>query len=168
MLVIMCGYSGGGKSTVGKMLAESLGWQFYDIDDTIPRSWHDRNAKGTGVTLTEIDGFFHNVFLPDVQKLSQIGSVIAVFAFAKADYAEKIRDVFPDTLILELKASLETHLDRVKNRQGFKVHSDIITTAYNDPDTFVSIEGASIINANRPLVEVFDDCLSQIRDPQNH
>ncbi|MGH1397389.1 MAG: shikimate kinase, partial [Trichormus sp.] len=33
MIVLIMGVSGSGKTTIGKLLAESLGWQFQDADD---------------------------------------------------------------------------------------------------------------------------------------
>jgi gluconokinase len=33
MIVVLMGVSGSGKTTVGKILANQLGWKFYDADD---------------------------------------------------------------------------------------------------------------------------------------
>ncbi len=44
--VIMIGMPGSGKSTIGKDLANQIGWQFVDADDLI--------ASTTGKTLQEI------------------------------------------------------------------------------------------------------------------
>jgi gluconokinase len=33
MLIVLMGVAGSGKTTVGRMLAEDLGWTFYDADD---------------------------------------------------------------------------------------------------------------------------------------
>ena len=33
MIILVMGVSGSGKTTIGKLLAESLGWQFSDADD---------------------------------------------------------------------------------------------------------------------------------------
>ncbi len=35
--VLLTGMSGAGKSTVGHLVAELLGWQFVDMDDEIER-----------------------------------------------------------------------------------------------------------------------------------
>jgi shikimate kinase len=44
--VYLIGFMGCGKSTVGKMLADRLGWDFYDLDDDIERK--------AGKPITEI------------------------------------------------------------------------------------------------------------------
>lgn len=38
MIVIVCGVSGTGKSTIGKMLADALALPFYDADDFHPEA----------------------------------------------------------------------------------------------------------------------------------
>jgi gluconokinase len=37
VIVIIFGVSGAGKTTIGKLLAEQLGWKFYEADDFHPR-----------------------------------------------------------------------------------------------------------------------------------
>jgi replication-associated recombination protein RarA len=38
VIVIIFGVSGAGKTTIGKLLAEQLGWKFYEADDFHPRA----------------------------------------------------------------------------------------------------------------------------------
>ncbi len=46
MIVIMMGVSGSGKTTIGKPLAESLGWMFFEGDDFHPHTNVTKMAKG--------------------------------------------------------------------------------------------------------------------------
>ncbi len=46
MIVVVWGVSGCGKSTVGRMLADRLGWTFYDADDYHPAANKEKMAKG--------------------------------------------------------------------------------------------------------------------------
>src|SRR5262249_19143148 len=53
MVVLLMGVSGSGKSTVGRLLAEQLGWEFIDGDDFHPP---ENVAKmGRGEALTDDD-----------------------------------------------------------------------------------------------------------------
>ena len=36
MIVVVMGVSGSGKTTIGKLLAERMGWTFADADDYFP------------------------------------------------------------------------------------------------------------------------------------
>ena len=45
--VIVMGVSGSGKTSVGRSLAEKLGWDFYDADDFHPPANVAKMASGT-------------------------------------------------------------------------------------------------------------------------
>ena len=53
MIVIIFGVSGAGKTTIGKLLAEELGWRFCEADDFHPRANIDK--MGRGIPLTDED-----------------------------------------------------------------------------------------------------------------
>lgn len=50
MIVILMGVSGSGKTTIGTMLADDLGWQFYDADDFHPPENIAKMQSGTALT----------------------------------------------------------------------------------------------------------------------
>jgi len=47
MIVVLMGVSGSGKSTVGKILADQLGWTFVEADDYHPRANVEKMRGGT-------------------------------------------------------------------------------------------------------------------------
>lgn len=53
MIVVLAGVSGVGKTTVGRLLARDLGWQFLDADDFHPES--NIEKMRAGVPLTDQD-----------------------------------------------------------------------------------------------------------------
>ncbi|NOJ95437.1 gluconokinase [Corallococcus sp. CA049B] len=53
MVVIVMGVSGTGKSTVGRALADRLGWTFVDADDL--HSVENRRKMAAGTPLTDVD-----------------------------------------------------------------------------------------------------------------
>jgi gluconokinase len=53
MVLILMGPMGCGKTTVGKMLAEKLGWPFYDADDFHPKE--NVEKMRAGIALTDED-----------------------------------------------------------------------------------------------------------------
>ena len=52
-LVVVMGVSGAGKTTVGRRLAEDLGWSFYDGDEYHPQANVEKMSQG--VPLTDDD-----------------------------------------------------------------------------------------------------------------
>jgi len=52
MIIVIIGVAGTGKTTVGRALAETLGWGFYDADDL--HATEDRERMRRGEALTDI------------------------------------------------------------------------------------------------------------------
>ena len=50
MIVIVMGVVGAGKTTVGRLLAEQLGWEFADADDFHPPSNVEKIRHGIALT----------------------------------------------------------------------------------------------------------------------
>src|SRR6266436_7408834 len=50
MIIVIFGVSGGGKTTVGKMLAEQLGWRFLEADDFHPAANIEKMRNGHPLT----------------------------------------------------------------------------------------------------------------------
>ena len=50
MIVVLMGVSGSGKTTIGRLLAEKLGWPFYDGDDFHPPANIAKMSQGTPLT----------------------------------------------------------------------------------------------------------------------
>ncbi|MDJ0571747.1 MAG: gluconokinase, GntK/IdnK-type, partial [Pleurocapsa sp. MO_192.B19] len=53
MFYIIMGVSGSGKSTIGKLLSDRTGWNFYDADDFHPQANIDKMNRG--IPLTDSD-----------------------------------------------------------------------------------------------------------------
>ena len=56
MVIVVMGVSGAGKTTVGRALAETLGWPFYDGDDFHPPANIEKMRQG--VPLTDAEAAF--------------------------------------------------------------------------------------------------------------
>lgn len=50
MIVVLMGVSGSGKSTIGKILAEQLGWTFVEADDYHPPANVEKMRRGQPLT----------------------------------------------------------------------------------------------------------------------
>lgn len=100
MIVIVFGVSGAGKTTIGKLLAEELGWHFYEADDFHSRANIEKMHRG--VPLTDEDRW------PWLERLRELikrcvesgeNAVLACSALKRAyrqrlDVSEEVKFVF--------------------------------------------------------------------------
>jgi gluconokinase len=91
VIVIVFGVSGAGKTTVGKLLAEELGWRFYEADDFHSPANIDNMRRG--IPLTDEDRWPWLENLRELIKRSLEAGENAVLACSalKRSYRERLR-----------------------------------------------------------------------------
>jgi gluconokinase len=113
MKIIIMGVSGSGKSTVGFMLAQELGWEFFDADDY--HSDANRVKMSQGIALTDEDRAEWLAALQTILK-ENARCVLACSAL-KAAYRH-ILNVNHDVRFVYLKGTYEQIRARLEKRAG--------------------------------------------------
>ncbi|NQE37564.1 gluconokinase [Microcoleus asticus] len=157
MITIVMGVSGSGKTTVGKLLAQSLNWDFSDADDFHPSANIDKMSRG--IPLEDADR------LPWLLKLQaaidrwllENKNVVLACSALKASYREILcRD--PQRMkIVYLKGSFELLSARLTSRENHYMKADLLLSQL---DTLEEPQDAIIIDASQPL----DIIVRQIRN----
>ena len=117
MVLILMGPMGCGKTTIGKMLGEKLGWAFYDGDDFHPKKNVEKMRAGIALTDEDRKAWLEKLhanirpWLRDKQN-----SILACSALKQA-YRD-ILGVDQDTVkTVYLKGSYELLRKRIEGRQ---------------------------------------------------
>lgn len=112
------GVEGSGKTTIGKMLAEKLGWKFYDADDYHPKSNIDKMQRG--MALNDDD---RRPWLAEVRKLISFSlnlnepSIVACSALKKS-YREYLKREEDNVIFVYLRGDKDTISKRLAFRKG--------------------------------------------------
>ena len=122
MKILLFGVSNVGKSTVGKLLAERLGFDFVDLDEEI--------KKRMEISLEEFVNTA-NLRWRDQKRGSIIKKIVKleeniVLAVTPISYAEnfKTRIIADDILLIELYDPPEKVVDRIITEYGLKVRRE--------------------------------------------
>jgi gluconokinase len=130
MIIVVMGVSGAGKTTVGLLLAEQLGWTFYDADDFHPRSNIEKMSHG--VPLTDAD---RRPWLESLRELvrTTLGSgsnAILACSALKADYRDYLV-IDARVRLVYLKGSFSLIQDRLSHRRGHYMDAALLESQFS-------------------------------------
>lgn len=113
--IIICGLNGAGKSTIGKALAQKLGFHFIDNEDLYFPKTDPHYTYASPRTRKEVE----QLLLSEIKAHQDF-----VFASVKGDYGEIIYPFFQYAVLLEVPR--EIRLQRVKERSFQKFGSRML------------------------------------------
>jgi len=117
--IVLTGFMGSGKTTIGPLVAERLGWSFVDVDDVI--------AAEAGATIPEIfrsegETEFRRREREIIASLSR-GERLVLALGGGAIEDEATRGLLftkPETLVVHLEVKLETTLARCRGTEHLR------------------------------------------------
>lgn len=117
MIIIVIGVTASGKTTVGKLLAEKLGWKFYDGDDFHSQANVEKMSRGS-----PLDDEDRKPWLESLRGLIQSAiargeSAVIACSALKQSYRRLLR-VNDTVVFVYLHASVDLVRDRLKSRTG--------------------------------------------------
>jgi shikimate kinase len=117
--IVLTGFMGSGKSTVGPLLAARLGWSFLDVDDVIEAE--------AGVPIAEIfarygESYFRRLEHETIARLNSGDAlVLALGGGAIEDSATRsLLLTAPGTLLVHLEVELATTLARCRGTEHLR------------------------------------------------
>jgi gluconokinase len=145
--VILAGVSGSGKTTVGRLLAERLGWPFADGDSFHPAA---NVAKMTaGIPLTDDDRW---PWLAAIgawmdARIAAGGSGVVACSALKRRYRDVLRQGRPEVRLVFLDVSRDEDLARLRARSGHFFPARLMDSQFSDLEPPVPAEGALVLPA---------------------
>jgi gluconokinase len=129
VIVVVMGVSGCGKTTIGQLLAERMGWPFFDGDDYHPRANVDK--MGRGIPLTDEDRSDWLSALADLirDQLAQGRSAVLACSALKQKYRDQLR-IDPGVHFAYLKGSYDFILARMQKRPGHYMKPNMLASQF--------------------------------------
>ena len=158
MVVILMGVVGAGKTTVGSLLAQKLGWQFADGDDFHPATNVEKIRHGISLTDTDRAPWLAALHGAVAKWNSNGENVVLACSALKRSYREQL-SAGPVKFVY-LKGSRELILSRLRSRHGHFATETILDTQFADleepQDTFT-------VSAAQPPEAIVDEILTRLR-----
>jgi len=131
MIAIVMGVVGAGKTTVGKLLASQLGWEFADADDFHPQSNVEKIRHGIALTDEDREPWLDRLREAIVRWIAEGKSVILACSALKRSYRAKLC-VGPQVRFVYLKGSAALIADRLRSRHGHFAGESILASQLAD------------------------------------
>ena len=131
MIVIVMGVVGSGKTTVGRLLAEQLGWEFADADDFHSLANKEKIHKGIGLTDADREPWLQSLHAAIVQWIAEDRSVILACSALKRSYRSEL-EVSPEVRFVYLKGSADLIASRLEARRGHFANEQILASQLSD------------------------------------
>ncbi len=157
MLAVLMGVPGAGKTTLSKILAEKLGYVFYDIDDHIPEKYKEKMKNNQILNEEERDDYM-SVIIEDLKKISETQTIVTALVLFREKDRKKIKETIPNTLIFKLYAPFEVLKNRLLQRKDHFFNEEILRKAFEKEEPI--LVNHYVINVDRPI----DDIIGEIEE----
>jgi carbohydrate kinase (thermoresistant glucokinase family) len=156
MIVIVMGVSGCGKSTIGQLLADRLGFPFLDADELHPPGNVAKMAAGTPLTDADRQPWLE---LLNVKLHGQENAVLACSAL-KESYRQLLSKGLADCRFVHLRGSMELIRARMEKRQHRFMPASLLESQFA---TLEPPAGALAVDIARPPAQCVEEIAAALR-----
>jgi len=128
------GPAGSGKTTVGKLLAAQLSWEFADGDDFHPPANVEKMSRGIPLTDEDRIPWLRSIREAMLQWQAQGKSAVIACSALKRSYRDLlgIRPNANDIRLVYLKGSYDLLLERLHSRKGHYMKEQMLASQLAD------------------------------------
>ena len=141
MIVIVMGVTGSGKTTIGSLLAEQLGWRFADADDFHPPQNVEKMRRGIPLNDDDREPWLHRLHDAIKDWIAQGNNVVLACSALKHSYRRELA-VGPEVRFVYLKGSADQVAERLRTRHGHFADEKILAGQFADleePESAVTV-----------------------------
>lgn len=148
------GVSGSGKSTVGKMLADSLHWHFIDADAFHSQENIEKMTNGIPLTDTDRTPWLQTLQAAIKKWIQENQNVILACSALKASYRQYLLFDEKNIKLIFLKGSFDTIQKRLQARQNHFMSDALLQSQF---DSLEEPDRAIIIDISQPINEIINN-----------
>jgi gluconokinase len=131
MIIVIFGVSGAGKTTVGKMLAEQLGWRFLEADDFHPAANIEKMRNGHPLTDEDRWPWLDCLRKQIEQSLSAGENGVLACSALKRAYRDRLR-VRDEVKFVFLRGDYALVEKQLRSRHGHFMNTTLLQSQFDD------------------------------------
>ena len=161
MILIVFGVSGAGKTTIGKLLAEELGWRFYDADDLYPRANIEKLRSGHPLSDEARWPWLERLREQITRSLAAKENVVLACSALKRTYRERFR-VSDDVKFVFLRGDYALIERQLRRRRGHFMNPALLQSQFADLEEPEPGEDAITIELERAPEELVEQIKAKL------
>jgi len=131
MIAIVMGVTGAGKTTIGRLLAEQMGWEFADADEFHPAANVEKMRRGIPLGDHDRAPWLERLHTQIAKWDAQGRSVVLACSALKRSYRQ-ILGAGPHVKFVYLRGSRELIAERLRARHGHFADEKILAGQFAD------------------------------------
>lgn len=131
MIIVLMGVTGSGKTTVGRLLAQQLSWQFVDGDEFHPAANIAKMRQGIALTDSDREPWLDSIREAILTWVAESESVVLACSALKEKYRSRLQ-VGPAVKLVYLRGSYDVIYDRLQERHGHFATATLLASQFGD------------------------------------
>ena len=131
MIVIIAGVSGSGKTTVGILLADRLGWRFADADDFHPAANVEKMRAGIPLTDADRGPWLQAIAAWMDERIARGEDAVVGCSALKRSYRDRLLADRPEARMVFLAPDREVLARRMAARHGHFFPEQLLGTQFD-------------------------------------
>jgi gluconokinase len=161
VIVIVFGVSGAGKTTIGQLLAEQLGWPFYEADDFHPRANIEKMRDGRPLTDEDRWPWLERLREQIARSLTTKENVVLACSALKRAYRERLR-VSDDVKFVFLLGDYALVERQLRHRRRHFMNPALLKSQFADLEEPGPDEDAITIELGRTPQELVEEIKAKL------
>jgi len=160
MIILVMGVSGSGKTTVGQLLAKSLGWEFCDADALHPVANIEKMSRGIPLDDVDRKPWLGRLQQAITQWLQENKNMVLACSALKAAYRQILLQDKERIKLIYLKGDFKIIQERLKKRLDHYMSPELLQSQL---DTLEEPSEAITIDVSQPPEAVVREIKTKLR-----